>query len=134
MGGEKGGPRGKVPSMAPHFSRGTLPLGRGARPQLALLRRIRYKRRLSTRAFWPSALGESGMFRHNAKLSSSRACAQRRVTAIYRIVACALVFLGAALVVWQSVLAYDDQLKQLAAQLADAISKSGKKTVAVADF
>jgi TolB-like protein len=74
------------------------------------------------------------MFRHNAKPSPNRACAPRRVTAIYRIVACALVFLGAAFVVWQPVLAYDDQIKQLAAQLADAISKSGKKTIAVADF
>ncbi len=74
------------------------------------------------------------MFRPKAKLSPNRACAPRRVTAIYRIVACALVFLGAAFIVWQPVLAYDDQLKQLASQLADSISKSGKKTVAVADF
>ena len=74
------------------------------------------------------------MFRPQAKLSPNRACAPRRVTAIYRIRRVALVFLGAAFIVWQPVLAYDDQLKQLAAQLADSISKSGKKTVAVADF
>lgn len=74
------------------------------------------------------------MFQDSVERATTRACAPRRVTAIYRIVACALVFLGAAFIVWQPVLAYDDQLKQLAAQLADAISKSGKKTVAVADF
>ena len=74
------------------------------------------------------------MFRDSVERASNRACAPRRVTAIYRIVAGALVFLGAAFIVWQPVLAYDDQLKQLAAQLADSISKSGKKTVAVADF
>ncbi|HYB61343.1 MAG TPA: FlgO family outer membrane protein, partial [Methylomirabilota bacterium] len=74
------------------------------------------------------------MFRDSVERASKRACAPPRVTAIYRIVAGALVFLGAAFIVWQPVLAYDDQLKQLAAQLADSISKSGKKTVAVADF
>ncbi len=74
------------------------------------------------------------MFQDSVERAPTRACAPRRVTAIYRIVACALVFLGAAFIVWQTVLAYDDQLKQLAAQIADSISKSGKKTVAVADF
>ena len=74
------------------------------------------------------------MFRANLKLSPNRACAPLRLATVYRFAAIALIFLGATLVVWEPVLAYDDQLKQLAAQLSDAISKSGKKTVAVADF
>ncbi|MGO9641057.1 MAG: FlgO family outer membrane protein [Candidatus Acidiferrales bacterium] len=76
------------------------------------------------------------MFRRQAKvkLSSARTIAPRRLPLVHRCLALALVFLGAMLVVWQPALAYDDQLKQLGAQLADSISKSGKKTVAVADF
>jgi len=69
-----------------------------------------------------------------ARLSPKRACAPRRFTLPYHFVAIALICFGVALAVWQPVLAADDPLKQLAAQLADAISKSGKKTAAVADF
>jgi TolB-like protein len=50
-----------------------------------------------------------------------------------------LIVLVAALAVWQPLIAapatsYDDAVKQISAQLADAIAASGKKTVAVTDF
>lgn len=54
-------------------------------------------------------------------------------------IALVLIFFVAALAAWQPLLAapataYDDAIKQISAQLADAITASGKKTVAVADF
>jgi TolB-like protein len=56
-----------------------------------------------------------------------------------RAIAFVLVILGPALLAWRPALAdsassYDDAIKQVSSQLADAIASSGKKTVAVADF
>jgi TolB-like protein len=72
------------------------------------------------------------MLGKNVKLSVNRARVRRTI-------AFALVLLAPALLAWRPALAdsassYDDAIKQVSSQLADAISSSGKKTVAVTDF
>jgi len=51
-----------------------------------------------------------------------------------KIVARVVAALFISLSVWQSTSAYEQEVKQLSAQMAVAIAKSGKKTVAVVDF
>jgi type II secretory pathway predicted ATPase ExeA len=45
-----------------------------------------------------------------------------------------IAILSAALLLSQPTRAYEQEVKQLSAQMAEAIAKSGKKTVAVVDF
>ncbi len=67
-------------------------------------------------------------------MASARPSSSSHRTRKARVIIRTIAILSAALLLSQPTRAYEQEVKQLSAQMAEAIAKSGKKTVAVVDF